>query len=85
MTTYSECDGSYVPEWLAEYHDYMAWASRCNPWPLQARRPSPPQRALEAEEPLSGATAQAAIRKRALPPTTTGKATQWNSLKTRCA
>ncbi len=64
--TYSECDGSYVPEWLAEYHEYLARASRVTHWPLQAR-PSPPQRAAEVEEPMSGATAQAAIQQRYQP------------------
>lgn len=52
-----------IPEWLVAYHDWLAWASRVNPWPLQAR-PSPQQRAAEVEPPLSGAAAQAAIQLR---------------------
>ncbi len=64
---YSACDGSFVPEWLAAHHDYMAWASTVNPLPQRAAPPQ--QRATEVEPPLSGATAQAAIRKRYQPPT----------------
>ncbi len=67
--TYSACDGSYIPPWLAEYHDYLAWASRVNPWPLQARRPAPPQQRAEVVPPLSGVTAQALIEQRYQPPT----------------
>ncbi len=66
--TISACDGSHIPDWLAEYHDWMKWASRVNPWPnQQPRTPSPPQRAAEVKEPLSGATAQAAIQLRYQP------------------
>ncbi len=68
--TYSACDGSYIPEWLCAYHDYLAWASRVNPWPLQARRPTPTQQQAEVEQTLTGSTAQAAIRKRYQPPPT---------------
>jgi len=53
-----------TPEWLVAYHDWLAWASRVNPWPHQSRRPSPPQQRAEVEEPLSGATAQALIQHR---------------------
>ncbi len=69
---YSDCDGSFVPEWLAAHHDYMKWASQTNPLPpVQPQRPAPPQqRAIEVEPPLSGATAQALIEQRAIPPTT---------------
>ncbi len=63
--TISACDGSYIPDWLAEYHDWMKWASAVNPWPnQQPRTPSPTQRAAEVKEPLSGATAQALIEQR---------------------
>ncbi len=62
--TISACDGSYIPDWLAEYHDWMAWASATNPWPLQSRHPTPTQQRAEVVPPLSGATAQALIEQR---------------------
>ncbi len=66
--TISACDGAPIPTWLAEYRDWLARASRLDPWPHQSRHPSPQQRA-EVEPTLSGAEAQAAIRKRYQPPT----------------
>ncbi len=62
---YSACDGSFVPEWLAAHHDYMKWASTVNTLPQHAAPPQ--QRAIEVEEPLSGATAQVAIQQRYQP------------------
>ncbi len=65
--TYSACDSAPIPAWLADYHEYLARASRVSHWPHQSRRPNPPQQAPEVEEPLSGATAQAAIQQRYQP------------------
>ncbi len=56
-----------IPTWLIDYHDWLAWASRVDLWPLQARHPSPQQRAAEVVPPLSGATARAAIKRRYQP------------------
>ncbi len=67
--TYSACDGAPIPEWLVEYHDWLARASRVNHWPLQSRRPSLHQQRAEVEEPLSGAEAQAEIQQRYQPST----------------
>ncbi len=58
------CDGAPIPEWLVAYHDWMARASRTDPWPHQSRRPTPPQQRPGLIQPLSGSTAQALIELR---------------------
>ncbi len=62
-----------IPTWLGDYHDWLALASRVDPWPHQSRHPSPTQQRAQVAQPLSGAEALAAIQLRYQPPTERAK------------